>query len=354
MIEKKQTRIEIAYNNFIEEAEMFFVKKFISTGKIEKEYSECLDIIFNITGKMDNARGLIAQNPRYGQGKSFLFDVANHRSRRTKGKHAYKRTTARELCDIYTSTKKGSDPIEELNKFLNVKNLFIDDIGDELKDGKERSNYSNRLNVIRYVLLRRYDQWMEKGFKLYGTTNLTIKQISENYDGRIADRLQQMTYFKTFSFLEKGSFRQMKETRKLNQQEVRANWEKLKTKPIQEEVDTEKYFNELMLENDEYFEQSDSSFWSFVKKYLIKKEYLTEKDFDSIDASMLDASRLLFRREVRNDKRSRLKHATSIVRSSLVERALNEITAQQVYEIARNTIAKRKFLELRKAKHVFK
>ena len=353
-MEKKQTNIEIAYNNFRQEAEMFFVKNFISTGKIEKEYSECLDIIFNITGRMDNARGLIASNPKYGQGKSFLFDVANHRSRRTKGRFAFKRTTARELCDIYTSTKKGSDPIEELNKFINVKNLFIDDIGDELKDGKERSNYSNRLNVIRYVLLRRYDQWMEKGFKLYGTTNLTVKQISENYDGRIADRLQQMTYFKTFSFLEKGSFRQMKETRKLNQQEVRQSWEKLKVKPQQEEMDLEKHFNELMLESDEYFETTDSSFWSFVKGYLMKKELLNEKDFEVINEDTLDASKLLLRRDVRETKRMSLRHTTSIVRSSLITRALSEITRQQVVERAKNQVAKRKFLELRKSKHIFK
>lgn len=347
-------KLEKSYKNFIEEAEMFFVKPFISLPQIEKEYSECLDIIFNITGKMDSSRGIIAHNPSYGQGKSFFFDVVNHRHLRTKGKYAFKRTTARELCEIYTSTKKGQDPQEALNEFIKVRNLFIDDIGDELKDGKERSNYSNKLNVLRYVLLQRYDLWIKKGWKTFGTTNLTLEGFAKNYDGRVADRITQMTYWKKFVFLKQGSsFRQLRETRKLTQEEIQASWNKFKKPKTIEKVDLEKYFNELVSETDDYLENKDPSFWSFVQKYLSEKGILKESDFDIIDEKMLDSSELILRRDVRETKNMSLKHAPGQVRKKEIDRAMDSIKRNDVFNMAKTIIAKKKFMELRQQKFVF-
>ena len=147
--------IKKVFNNFKKEVELFFMTKFITGVTLEKTYSRCLDILYNITGNEDSARGILAFNPRYGQGKSFFFDVVNHRHRRIKGRNLFVRTTAKELCEIYTSTEKGSNPESRLIKFISVKQLFIDDIGDELKEGAIRSNYSNKLNVMRFVLLKK-------------------------------------------------------------------------------------------------------------------------------------------------------------------------------------------------------
>lgn len=346
--------IEKTFKNFQEEVELFFMTKFIFGETLKTVYSDCLDILFNITGTKDVTKGIIAYNPDYGQGKSFFFDVASHRHRRLKGKNLFVKTSAKQLCEIYTSTSKGSNPETRLLKFISVKRLYIDDIGDELKEGAIRSNYSNKLNVIRWVLLKRYEFWLEKGWKTYGTTNLTIEEIAKHYDGRVADRLMQMTYFKEFKFLSKGSFRQLTSTRKLTPEEIQVNLDKFKPEEKVEKVDLEKYFNELIQEPEENFKEKGTYFWKFVKDYLERKGLLTEEDYNKIDEKMLDSSELLLRKDVRDTKRGEMRHAPGNVRSNAIEKALEAITGSEVYDASKNIVAKRKFLELQKQNHIFK
>lgn len=347
-------KVEEIYKKFIEEAELFFVTKYIDGDAIKKTYSECLDIVFDISKEMDVTRGIIAQNPNYGQGKSFFFDVLNHRFRRVNGRNLYKRTTAKELCQIYKSAGKGKDPQNELDKFIKVRNLFIDDIGEELKEGKEVSHYSNKLNVIRYVLLKRYEQWTDHGYRTFGSTNLSLNEINSNYGGRVADRICQMCYLKEFKFIAKGSFRQVKSTRKLTQKEIEKNWEKFKKPEVIEKMDLEKYFNELINESDEYFEAQDISFWGFTKKYLLEKGLLKIQDFKCIDEDRLDGSERILRQEIRKHVKSGAKHAGMTVISAKITSAMNNITKKDIYNTAENHIAKNKFFELRRKKHVFK
>lgn len=345
--------IEKVFNNFIEEAELFFVSKFITSTTIKQKYSECLDIIYNITGDKDPTKGIIAFNVKYGQGKSFFFDVVQHRHRRRYGRNLFLKTTAKELCHIYTSAGSNQDPEEMLMKYISVKNLFIDDIGEELKESKIRSHYSNKLNVIRFILLKRYEQWIEHGWKTFGTTNLTIEQIGENYDGRVADRLIQMTFWVKFNFLSSGSFRQVAETRKLTSEEVNRNWAKFEKKTIIETMDLEKHFNELIHEPDSYFEGNDVSFWTFIKDYLMRKDLLNEDDLNKIDLKHLEASELLLRRNIRSSNRSKLKHAPGNVRARVLDEAMERISKKKIYDVAENMVARKKFMELRSKKHVF-
>jgi DNA replication protein DnaC len=346
--------IEKVYQNFKKEAELFFVTKFIDSPKLKTKYEKCLDVIFNVTGNMDHNKGLIAFNQKYGQGKSFFFDVVHHRVKRTKNKNVFVKTTAKDLCSFYVKADKNSDPQDQLERFISVKNLFIDDIGEELKDGKERQVFGNKLNVIRWVLLKRYELWIQKGWKTYGTTNLDIQQIAENYGGRVADRLMEMTYFEEFKFLDKGSFRQISESRKLTQEEIKANWKKFeKPEPKMERPNLEKFFNELIEEDESYFENKDNSFWSFVKDFLIEKELLNDEDFQKIDEAMLDASEMVLKRDTRETKRNALKHAPGNVRNAVIDRAIEEISRKDVFNTAENFVARRKFMELRESKHVF-
>lgn len=352
------TRTETAFEKFRTESENFFVTKFLAGPTLKKVYSECLDIIFDLSGDMDPGRGIIAYNPRYGQGKSFFFDVVQHRFRRTVGRNLFVKVTARKLCQIYKNAPHGSNPEDELEKFIRVKRLFIDDIGDELADTKDglTFHYNNKMNVIRWVLLRRYEFWTNKGWITYGTTNLTQQQIADNYDGRVADRIVQMTYFTHFDFLgDDQTFRQIGETRKLTPEEIAENWKKFeKPKQPVEKVDLEKYFNELINEPDEYFEGRDNSFWKFVKDYLIRKKLLSKKELDAIDETFLESSELILRRDVRESKRHDLRHAPGTVRNRHIDDAMAGITGSQVYDTAENLIARRKFMELRESKHTFK
>lgn len=349
----KNKILEKVYLNFIEEAELFFVKPFISTEKIKKEYTECLDIIYGITKQMDSNRGIIAHNPKYGQGKSFFFEVVNHRNLRTKGKYAFKWTTARELCDIYVSTNKNQDPLKRLNDFINVKNLFIDDIGDELRDSDIRHNYSNKINVIRYVLLRRYDLWVEKGYKTFGTTNLEINDIADKYDGRLADRFLQMTYFKKFDFLENGSFRQISKTRRLTEKEIQQSFQKFEKPKEVEKINLSDYFNDLINESDSYLDNQGLIFWEFVKSYMIECKIIQESAFKSINDLELEKAEFVLRKEAKYNTYSNLKHAPNETKRIAIKKVIKKITGNTVYEAAKTIIAKDKFMELRKNKHVF-
>lgn len=344
--------IKKAFDNFVQEAELFFVKKFITSPTIENEYSDCLDIIFDITKTKDSTKGIIAFNQKYGQGKSFFFDVVNHRNRRLKGRDLYKRTTAKELAQIYTSASKGEDPQVNLDEFIKVKTLFIDDIGDE-GESKTFNHFSNKLNVVRYVLLKRYEMWEKKGWRTFGTTNLTLEQIASNYDGRVADRLMQMTYWKEFKFLKDGSFRQVGETRKLTQVEIAENWKKFEVPEQPVKIDLEQYFNELIHEGDGYFIEKDISFWTFVKNYLVEKGLLSDKDFEVIDDEAIENARVFTRYEVRETKKQTYRHAGSEIRSLHIGEALSKITQHDVLNVAQNKIAKQKFMELRESKHKF-
>ncbi len=354
---KEEKRISVlteTYQKMIEEAELFFVTNYQDGSAIKSKYSHCLDVIFNITKTKDSTRGIIAFNPDYGQGKSFFFDVVNHRYRRVNGKNLFVKTTAKHLCQIYKSAGKNEDPQTKLDEFINVKNLFIDDIGEELKDGKEVAHYSNKLNVIRYVLLKRYEKWCQKGWKTFGTTNLTLQQFASNYDGRVADRLCEMTYFEEFKFMKSGSFRQLKSTRRLTQVEIEKNWEKFKKPEVVEQVDLEKYFNDLIQEPDEYFENMDLSSWSFVKEYLLKKEFLNETDFDCIDEQKLISAELILKHQTRKSKGAQMKHAKPSLKRNAISQVIKNITKKEIYNSAENIIAKKKFMELRKNKHFFK
>lgn len=343
------------YESFIYEAENFFVSKYIRSGTIDNEIKNCLDIVFDVTKTVDSNRGIIAFSPKYGQGKSFFFDVLDHWFFRIKKQKLFKRTTAKELAAIYTDKSTNDDPQKRLDDFINCRFLFIDDIGDE---GEEKvfHNYSNSLNVLRYVLLKRYEFWNEKGWKTFATTNLTLEQIASNYDGRVADRLLQMCHWREFTFLKSGSFRQVSETRKLNQMEIKNNLEKhAPTETPVEKVDLEKYFNDLINESDEYINSRPASFWEFVKKYLIDKEFLTESDFkNKITSEELSKSKVILRSETREYEKGKLKYAPAKMRENAITKALNQISKNNVYDFAANFIAKEKFIELRNKKHVFK
>ena len=103
-----------------------------------------------------------------------------------------------------------------------------------------------------------------------------------------------------------------------------------------------------------YFENKDVSFWSFVKEYLLRKELLNQNDFDKIDEKTLDASELILRRDTRESSRIALKHAPGNVRMANIDRAMEQITKKDIFDSAENIIARRKFMELRTLKHIFK
>lgn len=340
------------YDGFTEEASLFFVTKFITSPTIEKEYSNCLDIIFDVTKTVDTGRGIVAFNAKYGQGKSFFFEVINHRYKRVSGKSLFKKYTAKELIQLYSSTPKGEDPQQRLIDAISTKMLFIDDIGDE-GDSRIVKSYGNEFNVIRFVLLKRYEDWTEKGWKTYCTTNMTIEQIAKAYDGRVADRLLQMCFWREFNFI-KTSFRQVEESRRLTQKEINDNLEKFnKTEVEKEAVDLDKYFNELVEESDDYFTEKDNLFWDMVKQYLLGKELLKKEELTGFSEEEIRVSELELRDYKRSDVKDRYKRAPAEFIMNEIQRVLKKISHGDIVSVAENRVAKKRFFELRKQKHKF-
>lgn len=335
--------MEKYFDKFVEEAELFFIKKMLSGPALKNKYMFCLDIIFNITKdpERDYSRGIIAYNPKYGQGKSFFFEVVFHRHKRLFGKNLFKMTSSKELVEVY---KEGGEAA--LNEFIQVRNLFIDDIGDEGAI-KEFYHKGNKLNVIRHVILKRYEVWTKKGWRTFGTTNLTIEDIADNYDGRVADRLMQMVYFEEFKFLSEGSFRQTTKTRKLTTEEVKQSWEKVKVPEKIERVDTTRYLNELLLEEEDYLNSMGDFNWGFVKKQLLERGTITQALFDKIDEDTLSSARSWLKVHIKESVRITMGNATISLQSREHEKRVNAITAEDVRNVAENIIVKKFFLELK-------
>lgn len=352
MSTKEPTPKEKAYQRFVSEAENFFVTKFISSAKIKETYSFCLDVLFELEKNpdVDYSRGIILFSPKYGQGKSFFFDVVHHRFKRLKNQQPFVMTTAKELVRIFI--EEGEDA---LLRAISVTNLFIDDIGDEgEKKDFQRSKSKNTLNVIRWVLLKRYEFWVKKSWRTFGTTNLSLNEIQDEYDGRVSDRLEQMVHWIPISFLNSGTFRQQKASRKLTKQEIQANYEKLK--PVQKEpeftVNVVQYMNELIEEPDEYIKGMGWVSWSFVKKQLLEFGIIKETDF-IFDEETLANAEFVLRQDTIASVKFMFRDTDREVRIAERERRNQAIGEKEIQEMASTILAKQVFLNLRTQKFVF-
>ena len=341
----------MTFEDYKKEAEMFFVTE-LKLGPTAKEIIvHSLDCIFNNTGNTDNTKGIVAWDPKYGQGKTFFFDVVNHYYRRNYGRYLFVHTTAKDLCHLYTSTEKGIDAEKRLEKFIKVKRLFIDDIGEELKEGAVRYHYKNSLNVIRFVLLKRYEWWIKNDWQTWGTSNLDIEEIGKpkNYGGRVADRLEEMCHLIQFDLLTKGSYRQMKSTRKLTLQEKKDAWKKLKKPTEPEEINYKKYFNEL-IGDEKYLEikASDWQYWNFIGSKLVEMKLI--KKANVTPTRLKKAKEILFR-EKEASKSKGLKHWAKVEKVSLED--LEQFSDDHAEKVASGIVYKDEFYKLKKNNHEF-
>jgi len=344
---------DYAYEKFKQEAELFFVKKYLDGNAVKEKYTFCLDAFFKLDNnkEMDYGRGIIMASPNYGQGKSFFFDVIEHRCKRVEKRNIFKRTTAKDL--VLYCIENGEDALKD---FIKVRNLYIDDIGDEGENKTFQIKKSkNMVNVLRFVLLYRYEMWIKKGWKTYGTTNLTIAQMGECYDGRLADRLKQMVHWVDVKFLaDNKSFRQMAGTRPLTQEEIAENWKKLS--PVKKEIqkpDVIKYLNELINDDDEYIKNMGWIDWKYIKKQLLSLGFLKESDFVMIDEEALQFAELVLRKDTVDYVKFTLRYADREVRLAERNRKLSEMGPEDVREMAETILAKQVFLSLREKKHTF-
>lgn len=332
-LNNQEDKKEIAYLNYLHEAKNYFVTEFLQSEKVKEGIIKALNVVLNLDNDF-SGKGLMLFSKSYGQGKTLFFEIVYNRILRITKAKAWRSTTAKDIRILYTS--KG---ILEVDKLIQCRNLFVDDLGEEEETGK---NFGDEMNVLRYVILKRYEMWINNGYKLHLTTNLTIQEIAKKYDAKVADRLLGMTEKVEFDFLD-GSFRQVKTVRRLTEEE------KKKPKQKQQEIkfDDKAYFEFLEELAEEYRKTGDT----FGKHWTdFKTMYLFFKRKD------------LKMREVTPDD---LKYAEGIIKIDRINNQEKRISLQeskeriskrvpeQIKDAALSIIGKEYFIKLALLKYKF-
>ncbi|MCM1452660.1 MAG: hypothetical protein NC102_10395 [Clostridium sp.] len=147
-----------------------------------------------LDGKLDTAKGLWLYG-NIGTGKSTMLEIVKRfcSSVRPKDKkgfpYCFRTTAAVEICGEFA---KGG--FEGIQTYIDSPRQALDDIGMECVP---TGHYSTSLNVIQYILHRRYDKRFDSFTHV--TTNLTFEQAAKRYDARIYDRCKEMFNFVEFT-----------------------------------------------------------------------------------------------------------------------------------------------------------
>lgn len=337
-------KLESSYQYFKKIAETFFVTKFIENEDVKKKYMDCIDAVLNVSNTINTKKGVMVYSKNYGQGKSFLFEVLYWYFMTFKNRRLFKCTTAKDLVEIY---KVGGK--EELDKFIKVKDLFIDDIGDELRDGGNVvSHFGEKMNVIRYVILERYKHWTKNDFRTLLTTNLAFNEIAEKYDGRVSDRLKEMVHLIDFTFID-GSFRQMKGAERISAEKRDLLLEKYRKEIEVEKVDLKSHFNEMMKVDETKISYDDFVYWRFLSGFMIDNGIMVKEDVKKSD--VFNAKKMIAENKANEKKAGKRVNFIPVKVTTDMIRAVNIEDAE---ELALAVVAREKFLELRKQNFILK
>lgn len=324
---------DLAFFQYRKEALNYFVTDFMVNDKMEEAIKKALSVIFNLDETFSN-KGLILFSKSYGQGKTLFFEIVSNRALRVTKQKLWTYTSAKDLRALYA--KKG---IAEIDKFILCKNLFIDDLGEEEETGK---SFGDEMNVLRYVILKRYEMYMNTGAKLHLTTNLTIGEIADKYDAKVADRLLGMTEIIEFDFIT-GSFRQTKKARRLLDNEKK----KPKEKRVVVEFDNEAFCVFLNVLVDEF--QIDNNLmhihWTdFLNAY----NFFRRKGVNLREPTNED--RLLANNVIKIDRKN---NETKRISLKEAKQKLKVNLPFQLEDAVLSVIAKEYFIKLAKLKYKF-
>ncbi|WP_448529178.1 hypothetical protein [Raineya sp.] len=119
-----------------------------------------------------------------GTGKTLLMRIFQRFLLLKTGKtFAYKHIN--QLANEYIET--GFLAIQHYDQ----KDLWIDEVG--LFDKENLKRYGNNANLVEEVIMHRYERFVWTGVKTHLTTNLTPKQIEQEYGSRVWSRLKELT-----------------------------------------------------------------------------------------------------------------------------------------------------------------
>ncbi len=290
-------KIKIAeklYAAYKQEAEMF-ITVMLANPAMEKQLAHLVNHFFRLRTDtvMPFGKGVLLHGS-VGQGKTFSFEVVKSMLFR-KQLSSFVMGDTKTMCSEFSNPLPGKGGRNALLKYINAPRLLIDELGGEF-DLEERNkttpHYGDRLFVVQYVLIERYEKWRSNGFITYGTSNLPFNQLEEFYGIRAADRIMEMCSILKHEFSEK-SFRMTTDSRQLTLEEKRQREQaRFKTKekaiPTQTELDTEtaecmNYEAEMYRKTPESFKlnsySTGHSWYHFFERN--KCTWLNKKAFES-------------------------------------------------------------------------
>ncbi len=138
-----------------------------------------------------NTRGLCVKGD-CGVGKTLGVQILAERFR-------WVFTSAAEYPRAYLENSRAAfDDIADGRDFFGrpARVVVIDDLGSEPRTTRR---YGDELNVLEYVLERRYGMFRRYGARTVVTTNLSDGELARRYGARIDDRVNEMMRFVTAS-----------------------------------------------------------------------------------------------------------------------------------------------------------
>ena len=162
--------------------------------KVAKEHREAINDIFRwcleLDGNLDCNKGLWLWGNN-GTGKTTILKIIQEFSHAIGKRDAwgneygFRINSVPVICGIYE--KEGRGGIEQ---FATLRRQAFDELGaEEVITG----HYGTPLNVMQYILMRRYDRRFDSFTHV--TTNLTKEELQERYGDRVYDRCKEMFNF---------------------------------------------------------------------------------------------------------------------------------------------------------------
>lgn len=129
-----------------------------------------------------------------GTGKSSMFDIVQRMSKKYNLRHLYfTNVSVHDVVNQFNKESKQnkSEGGESVVDKYSRGPVHFDDLGTE----KQVQAWGIKENLFDRLLQIRYNEFKAKGTKTFVTTNLTLRELQNNYCKQVEDRLYQMFNF---------------------------------------------------------------------------------------------------------------------------------------------------------------
>jgi len=147
------------------------------------------------TNNIDLKKGVLLSGP-VGSGKTSIMALVRY-FQSAQQRHVLKpcREIVLEfLCNGFETITKYSKSFQKLEGTLSPVAYCFDDLGIENKS----TYYGNECDVMKEIILSRYDLFESIGITTHFTTNLNEEELERRYGENVVSRLHAMTNFMAF------------------------------------------------------------------------------------------------------------------------------------------------------------